>query len=44
MELGRSGRPTMSDDDDVGFAWSGRRQASAATYGVIVNDGQIAQH
>ena len=31
MELGRSGRPTM-DDDDVGGAWSA---AAAATYGVI---------
>ena len=26
MELGRSGRPTMTHDDDVGFAWSGRRR------------------
>jgi two-component sensor histidine kinase len=25
-ELGRSGRPTMSHDADVGFAWSGRRE------------------
>jgi hypothetical protein len=30
MELGRSGRPLLSNDADVGFAWSGRRRASAA--------------
>ncbi len=32
MELGWSRRPTMTHDDDVGFAWSA---ASAASYGVI---------
>jgi hypothetical protein len=35
MEVGRSARPT---DDDVGFAWSGRRRARAASHGVIDND------
>jgi hypothetical protein len=35
IELGRSGRPMRSHDADVGFAWSGRRRASAARYGVI---------
>jgi hypothetical protein len=29
MELGRSERPMMTNDADVGFAWSGRRRASA---------------
>jgi hypothetical protein len=33
----------MTTDDDVGFAWSGRRRASAASYGVIDNDRQIPQ-
>jgi hypothetical protein len=41
MEVGRSARPT---DDDVGFAWSGRRRAGAASHGVIDNDRQILQH
>ena len=30
MELGRSGRPMMPHDADIGFAWSGRRRSSAA--------------
>ena len=35
----------MTDDDaDVGFAWWGRRRSSAASYGVIDNDGRILQH
>jgi hypothetical protein len=33
----------VSGDADVGFAWSGRRRASAASYGVIDNDRQIPQ-
>jgi len=42
MELGQSGRPLMTNDDDVGFAWSGRRRASAASYRVDLRNTPIA--
>ena len=42
MELGRSGRPMMPHDADIGFAWSGRRRSSAAGYGVDMRNAPIA--
>ena len=41
---GARARGATDDDADVGFAWWGRRRSSAASYGVIDNDGRILQH
>jgi hypothetical protein len=46
MELGRSGRPTMDEDDDGRRRLVGRRRSDLGGHrtGSSINDGQIAQH